>query len=165
VDPLREAVVSVTQVRAGTAFNIIPDHAWMNGTVRTFDDGVWQKLPEQFERVVRGVAQGFGCDADIEYIRHNRPTVNDARMAEVARAAAAEVVGRDRVRHDTRTMGGEDFSWFLAEVPGCFVAIGSRNASKGLTFAHHHPRFDVDERCLELGAETLLRITRRFLAA
>ncbi|HET7224099.1 MAG TPA: amidohydrolase [Candidatus Eisenbacteria bacterium] len=165
VDPLREAVVSVTQVRAGTAFNIIPDHAWMNGTVRTFDDGVWQKLPEQFERVVRGVAQGFGCEADIEYIRHNRPTVNDAKMAEVARAAAAEVVGRERVRHDTRTMGGEDFSWFLAEVPGCFVAIGSRNASKGLTFAHHHPRFDVDERCLELGAETLLRITRRFLAA
>jgi amidohydrolase len=165
VDPLREAVVSVTQVKAGSAFNIIPETAWMNGTVRTFDEAVWEKLPQQFERVVRGVAQGLGCEVELQFVRHNRPTVNDPAMAELARAAAAEVVGRDKVHLDTRTMGGEDFSWFLAEVPGCFVAIGSRNASRGLTFAHHHPRFDVDERCLELGAETLLRITRRFLAS
>src|SRR5438067_69781 len=83
--------------------------------------------------------------------------VNDPAMAAMARAAAAEVVGRDHVHDDVRTMGGEDFSYMLAEVPGCFIAIGSRNKAKGLTFAHHHPRFDVDERCLEIGAEVLLR--------
>jgi amidohydrolase len=163
VDPLKEVVVSVTQVRAGAAFNIIPESAWMNGTVRTFDGEVWASLPGHFERVVRGVAQAFGCGAEIDYKRHNKPTINDPAMAAVARAAAAEVVGRDHVHDDVRTMGGEDFSYMLAEVPGCFIAVGSRNTSKGLTFAHHHPRFDVDERCLEIGAEVLLRVARRFL--
>ena len=165
VSPLLEVVVSVTQVRAGTAFNIIPESAWMNGTVRTFDTSVWKELPRHFERVVRNVAEGLGCRAEIEFKRHNRPTVNDAAMAELAREAAAEVVGAENVLSDVRTMGGEDFSAFLAEVPGCFVAIGSRNAGKGLTYEHHHPRFDVDEACLEIGAEVLLRITRRYLGA
>jgi amidohydrolase len=163
--PLLELVVSVTQVRAGTAFNIIPETAWMNGTVRTFDDQEWKAMPERFERVVRGVAEALGCEAEIRYQRHNRPTVNDAAMAEIAYAAAVEVVGAQNVLADVRTMGGEDFSAILAQVPGCFIAIGSRNTSKGLTYDHHHPRFDVDEGCLEIGAEVLLRVTRRFLGA
>jgi amidohydrolase len=62
-------------------------------------------------------------------------------------------------------MGGEDFSEFLQAVPGCFIAVGSRNASKGLVHGHHHPRFDVDERCLEIGTELLVRLTRTFLGA
>jgi amidohydrolase len=161
--PLLEVVVSVTQIRAGTAFNIIPETAWMNGTVRVFDPTEWKDLPERFERVVRGVAEALGCEAEIRYHRHNRPTVNDPAMAALARAAAAEVVGEDNVLTDVRTMGGEDFSAILAQVPGCFIAIGSRNESKGLHYDHHHPRFDVDEGCLEIGAEVLLRVTHRFL--
>jgi len=162
-NPLREVVVSVTQIQAGTAFNIIPESAWMNGTVRVFDTALWEELPARFERVVRGVAAAFGCTVELRYQRHNRPTVNDPKMAALARAAAAEVVGPDHVVDDIRTMGGEDFSAFLHRVPGCYIAIGSRNAEKGLVYGHHHPRFDVDERCLEIGAEILLRTTRRFL--
>jgi amidohydrolase len=161
--PLKEIVVSVTQIQTGSAFNIIPETAWMNGTCRIFDDGVWRDLPARFERIVRGVAQAFGCRVDIEYTRHNRPTVNDAAMCAIAREAAVEVVGEKNVLDDIRTMGGEDFSAFLAEVPGCFIAIGSRNESRGLTYGHHHPRFDVDEACLAIGAEVLLRTTRKFL--
>ena len=161
--PFHEVVVSVTQIRAGTAFNILPETAWMNGTVRVFDPALWEKLPGHFERIVRGVAQAFGCEAEIHYGRHNKPTINDPAMAEMARAAAAEVVGRDHVRDDVRTMGGEDFSAFLRKVPGCFIAVGSRNAERGLIHGHHHPRFDVDEQCLVIGAEVLLRTTRRFL--
>jgi amidohydrolase len=162
-DPLKEVVVSATQVRAGTAFNIIPSTAWMNGTCRVFDPAIWEALPGRFERICKGVAQAFDCAVDVVYDRHNRPTVNDAAMAEVARAAAIEVVGRENVRDDVRTMGGEDFSAFLARVPGAFLAIGSRNERRGLTFDHHHPRFDVDEACLEIGAEVLLRTAKRFL--
>ncbi len=164
-DPLLEVVVSVTQVRAGTAFNIIPGSAWMNGTVRVFDTGLWKQLPERFEKIVHGVAGALGCAAEVEYRRHNRPTANDPAMAELARAAAAEVVGEQNVVTDIRTMGGEDFSAFLARVPGCFIAVGSRNESKGLVHEHHHPRFDVDEGCLEIGTEVMLRIARRFLGA
>jgi amidohydrolase len=163
VSPLKEVVVSVTQMRAGSAFNIIPETAWMNGTCRVFDDEVWNELPGRFERIVRGVAEAFGCRAEIQYVRHNRPTVNDPAMTAIAREAAIELVGEANVLDDVRTMGGEDFSAFLAEVPGCFIAVGSRNESRGLTWGHHHPRFDVDEACLALGAEVLLRTARKFL--
>jgi len=90
--------------------------------------------------------------------------VNDPAMCPVARAAAASVVGEANVRTDVRTMGGEDFSAFLERLPGVFIAVGSRNESRGLTFDHHHPRFDVDEQSLRIGAEVLLETTRRYLA-
>ena len=162
-NPLIEVVVSVTQVRAGTAFNIIPASAWMNGTVRVFDPELWKALPERFNTIVRGVAAAFGCTAEVDYHRHNRPTVNDPAMSAMAHAAAAEVVGEANVLTDVRTMGGEDFSVFLAQIPGCFIAVGSRNQARGLVWDHHHPRFDVDEACLGLGAEILLRTAKRFL--
>ncbi len=162
-NPFKEVVVSVTQIKAGTAFNIIPENAWMNGTVRVFDEALWEELPVRFERVVRGVAEAFGCTVELRYERHNRPTVNEPRMSAIVHAAAAEVVGEDHVVTDIRTMGGEDFSAFLHKVPGCFFAVGSRNQERGLVYGHHHPRFDVDERCLEIGAEILFRATRKFL--
>ncbi len=165
IDPLLQVVVSVTQIAAGTAFNIVPESATMRGTVRVFDPAVWRGLPERFERIVRGVAQAFRCTPAITYQRHNGPTVNDPAMAAIARAAAAEVVGAGNVVDDIRTMGGEDFSAFLLQVPGCFIAIGSRNEQRGLTYGHHHPRFDVDEGCLEIGVEVLLHTARKFLAS
>ena len=165
VDPMLPVVVSATQIRAGTAFNIIPPTAEMEGTVRVFDPAVWKELPARFERIVQGVAQAFGCTAAIAYERNNGPTINDPAMAALARAAAAEVVGPENVVEGLRTMGGEDFSAFLLEVPGCFIAIGSRNAARGLVHGHHHPRFDVDESCLEIGVEVLLRTARTFLAS
>ena len=164
-DPFREIVVSVTQLRAGTAFNIIPQNAWMNGTIRSFDPDVWKEIPGRIERIVKGVAEGMGCRAELKLDRMNRPTVNDSAMAELARGVAIEMVGADHVRSNVRTMGGEDFSAFLARVPGCFIAVGSRNESKGLVWDHHHPRFDVDEQVLALGAEMMLRTTRKFLGA
>jgi amidohydrolase len=164
-DPLKEVVVSVTQLRAGTAFNIIPQTAWLNGTVRTFDPAVWREIPGHFDRIVNGVAAAMGCRAEIRIDRNNRPTVNDPAMSEIAHASATEVVGAANLRRDVRTMGGEDFSAFLARVPGCFIAIGSRNESKGLVWDHHHPRFDVDEQALAIGAEVMLRTAKRFLGA
>jgi amidohydrolase len=164
-DPLKELVISVTQLKAGSAFNIIPESAWMNGTIRSFDRGVWDAIPQQFERVVRGVAAALGCEADILFERGNMPTVNDPALCAYARAAAESVVGKASVRDDVRTMGGEDFSAFLDRVPGVFIAIGSANEQRGLTYSHHHPRFDVDEQSLRIGAEVLLETTRRYLAS
>jgi len=165
VDPFLQAVVSVTQLRAGTAFNIIPETAWMNGTIRVYDDSLWRDLPKHFERVCRGVAAAFNCEVEVLYERGNRPTVNDAGMCRFAREAATEVVGAENLRDDVRTMGGEDFAAFLAEVPGVFIAVGSRNEQRGLIHEHHHPKFDVDEESLRIGAEILLRTTQKFLAS
>src|SRR6185436_18881651 len=99
-DPFKEVVVSVTQIHAGSAFNIIPETAWLNGTVRVFDDAVWEGLPGRFDRIVRGVAKALGLEAEIRYQRHNRATVNDPAMAELAREAASEVVGAKNVVQD-----------------------------------------------------------------
>ena len=163
-DPLHELVVSVTQLRAGSAFNIIPETAWMNGTIRVFDRDLWTRIPREFERVVRGVAIALDCEAEILFERGNRPTVNNPALCAVAREAAVSVVGEANLRTQVRTMGGEDFSSFLERVPGVFIAIGSRNESRGLTYDHHHPRFDVDEQSLRIGAEVLFETTRRYLA-
>ncbi|MBI5836837.1 MAG: amidohydrolase [Candidatus Eisenbacteria bacterium] len=160
-DPFLGAVVSVTQLRAGSAFNIVPETAWMNGTVRVMDTGLWAALPGHFERVVKGVAAAMGCEAEITYNRTHQPTVNDPAMAALAREVAVEVVGAGNVRDDVRTMGGEDFSSFLQRVPGCFFAVGSRNAERNLVYGHHHPRFDVDERAMQIGVEMLVRLARR----
>ena len=164
-DPFQQLVVSVTQLRAGSAFNIIPETAWFNGTIRLFDRELWTRVPGQFERVVQGVAAAFGCAAEILYERGNMPTVNDKAMCAFARAAATAVVGEANLRDDVRTMGGEDFSSFLARVPGVFIAVGSRNEHRGLVHEHHHPRFDVDEDSLRIGAEILLRTTLGYLAS
>jgi len=86
VDPFHQAVVSVTRLSAGTAFNIIPESAWMNGTIRVFDLGLHAAIPGMFERVVKGVAQGLGCEAEILFERGNLPTVNDPAMCAYARA-------------------------------------------------------------------------------
>ena len=163
-DPFQEVVVSVTRLQAGTAFNIIPESAWMNGTARSFDPQVWRALPERFERIVAGAAAAYGCRATIDYHRHNQPTVNDPAMAASARGGNRGW-GRRTCGRTCARWSGEDFSAFLAKVPGCFIAVGSRNASRGLTHEHHHPRFDVDEASLEIGAEILLRTARKFLGA
>ena len=164
-DPFQQLVVSVTQLRAGSAFNIIPETAWFNGTIRLFDRDLWTRIPDQFERVIKGVAAAFGCETEIAFERGNMPTVNDPAMCAFARAAAIEVVGEEHVHADVRTMGGEDFSSFLARVPGVFIAVGSRNEARGLIHEHHHPRFDVDEDSLRIGAEILLRTALKFLAS
>jgi amidohydrolase len=163
VNPLHSVVVSVTQIKAGTAFNIIPETAWMNGTVRVFDDGLWSELPGRFERIVRGVSDALGCTADVTYTRHNRPTVNDPAMAAIAHEAAAEIVGEENIVTDLMTMGGEDFSDFLRAVPGCFIAVGSRNVARNLVWGHHHPKFDVDEQSMKIGADVLMRTAQKFL--
>ena len=121
-----------------------------------------KNYPILYERM-RGVAAALNCEADILYERGNHPTVNDPAMCPLVRGAASSVVGESNVRTDVRTMGGEDFSAFLERLPGVFIAIGSRNEARGLTFDHHHPRFDVDEQSLRIGAEVLLETTRRFL--
>jgi len=134
----------------------------MNGTVRVFDETVWKELPERFERIVRGVAQALGCKVEIEFERFNRPTINDPAMCAHARAAARRS-SAPRTSSRRAYDGRRRLLRVPLRVPGCFIAVGSRNAAKGLTYGHHHPRFDVDEGCLEIGAEIMLRTARRFL--
>jgi len=161
-NPFEEAVLSVTQVNAGHAFNVIPGHAELRGTVRTFGGKFYDEAPRLIEETARGITAAFGASVEVRYRRLAKPTVNDGRMTELMGDAAAEVVGRDKVVSGVRTMGGEDMSFFLAQVPGAFAFVGSAPAgSKGSP--HHSSTFDIDEESLVIGAELLTQTAVRYL--
>ncbi|MBI4421166.1 MAG: amidohydrolase [Gemmatimonadetes bacterium] len=159
--PLEEAVVSVTQVSAGHAYNVIPGRAELRGTVRTFGGRFWEAAPGLVEQTAGGIAAAFGATAEVRYRRLSGPLVNDERMTTVMREAALDVVGRDNVLAGVRTMGGEDMSFFLQKVPGCFAFVGS--APRSGAAPHHSPTFDIDEEALVIGVELLGRTVLRFL--
>jgi amidohydrolase len=165
VSPLDAAVVTVGKLTAGTAFNIIADTAHLRGTVRTFSRETNERIPETLERVIRGACLSMGATYQLDYKRQSPPLVNSEEICEMVADCAAEVVGRERVIRDesVRTMGGEDMSYFLERVEGCYFFLGTRNESRGLTHPHHSPRFDIDESALATGVEIMTRVIRRYL--
>jgi len=166
VSPLDAAVVTVGKITGGTAFNIIAGTAEMRGTVRTFKQETHKRIPELFERVVRGVCEAMGASYTLDYKRQTPPLVNNAEICELVADCAADVVGRDQVIRDdsVRTMGGEDMSYFLERVPGCYFFLGTQNEARGFTHPHHSPRFDLDESALAAGVEIMTRTIKRYLA-
>ena len=148
IHPLDSAVVSVCTLQAGTAFNIIPQEATFSGTIRTFTPEVFKTVKTRFESIVNHTAQAMGCVADISMERITLPVINDpdlvALMGEVVRKLDSKAI----IDPSHQTMGSEDFSFMMDEIPGCFVAVGSANPEKGLDYGHHHPKFDIDETCL-----------------
>jgi amidohydrolase len=165
VDPIESAVVSVCAFLAGEAFNVIPDTAELRGTVRTFTPENRDLLERRIGELAAGVAAAMGATAEVEYTRGYPATVNDPAMTDLARAAAAEVVGAEHVIESPPMMGAEDFSYFLEQKPGSYFFVGSKNEERGLVWGHHHPKFDLDEAALAVGIEALTRTTLRYLTS
>lgn len=163
IDPQDPVVVTIAAIHGGHAFNIIPDRVTLRGTIRTFDAKVRDRVEEEVRALVTGVGAAFGAKVDVRYRRGYPTTVNDKAWSQLVSEAAAEVVGEGAVVEPRRTMGGEDMSYFLERVPGCFFFLGTRNPDKGLEAPHHSPRFDVDEDALAIGAQTFLRVIERYL--
>ncbi len=162
-DPFDQLVVSVTKIHAGQAFNVIPDAAELGGTVRTMGGASYDEIPRRLEAVAAGVAGALGCSAAVDYQRLTPPTVNEAAATALVGRLAADVVGRDGVLTASRTLGGEDFSFFLQKVPGCFAWVGSRNPAKGYDAPHHSPRFDIDEDAMMTGVALMEKVAREYL--
>ncbi|MGN6361942.1 MAG: M20 metallopeptidase family protein [Thermomicrobiales bacterium] len=164
VNPLREAVITIGAIQAGTVSNVIPEDATLRATVRTFDEEVRQHLAERIPALIKGIAVAMRGDADVAY-RFGYPTlVNDAAMTDLVREVAREIVGPEKLIEREPGMGGEDMSYFLREVPGCFFRIGSRNPERGLIYGHHHPRFNVDdEAALPIGVAAVASVAMRYL--
>src|SRR5437867_8758702 len=124
-NPFEEGVVSVTQVSAGHAFNVIPGRADLRGTVRTFGGRFYEEAPQLVTDTAQGIARAFGATAEVRYRRLSKPLVNDPPMTELMRSVGEEIVGKNRVIDGVPTMGGEDMSVYLAKVPGSFAFVGS----------------------------------------
>lgn len=160
ISPVEPAVVTVGSFHAGTAFNITPAEAVLSGTTRTFNEEIWDSWEGRLDTVVRGVCASMGAQYELKFTRGYPPTVNDAGMAEVVRRCAVAVVGAGRVAEPELTMGGEDMSYFLKQVPGCYYNIGvGREGAAPL----HNPGFDFNEAILALGVETHCRVALELL--
>lgn len=163
VDPLDPCVLSVTQFIAGTAFNVIPNSAYIAGTVRTFDAALRRTVPERMERLIKGITEGFGARYNFVYEYGYRPVVNDPALTQLLAGVVARTFGEATLDPMRPSMGGEDFSAYQQRAPGVFAFIGAGNADAGITYPHHHPRFDVDERSLDLGLRYLTAATHELL--
>jgi amidohydrolase len=161
-DPFEEGVVSVTQLNAGHAFNVIPARAELRGTVRTFGGTFYDTAPQLVEQTAHGIAAAFGAEAEVRYRRLLKALVNDDRMTTMMNQVAEEIVGREHLVDGVRTMGGEDMSLFLARVPGAFAFVGSAPPDRRGS-PHHSPTFDIDEESLVIGSELLSRTVVRYL--
>jgi amidohydrolase len=160
MDPLEPTVVTVGTFHAGTAFNITPAEAELSGTTRTFNPGTWSSWEGRIQKVVRGVCESMGSDFEIKYSQGYPVTINDDSMAALVRRCAGQVVGEDRVVVPRKTMGGEDFAFFLQKSKGCFFALG---VGREGAVPVHNPAFDFNEDVMLPGMETHCRIALELL--
>ncbi len=164
VNPIDSAVVTVGELHAGSALNIIADTAKMSGTVRYFNPALKDLIGKRVEEIIAGICQSHGAKYDLDYWQLYPPVINDISITELVRSVANDVVETPAgVVPECQTMGGEDMSFFLQEVPGCYFFLGSANPAKGLNYSHHHPRFDFDETALGMGVEMFVRCVEKLL--
>ena len=147
LDPLKSAVISITTIHGGDAFNVIPQAIKLTGTVRTLDEEVRDLVEARIAKAVQGIADAYDAKATLDYIRMYPVTVNSEIGAERAAAAALAVAGEGRVDQEwSPAMGGEDFSFMLNEVPGAMIFVG-HVPSAGL----HHPKYDFNDEAMTWG--------------
>ncbi len=163
IDPKQPAVVTVGKMTVGTRFNVIAENAVIEGTVRCFDAEVRNHIEKQLEVYAKNTAELYGGTVEVEYIRGTQAVINEAESAQLAQAVAAEAFGEEALYREEPTMGGEDFSFFLDEAPGCFVLVGAGNPEKDTEWAHHHGRFNIDEEALSAGAELYAQYAYSYL--
>lgn len=163
VDPQRTAVVTVGTINGGTAFNIIPAEVTLTGTVRTFEPQVREQVLRRLQTLCQAVAEGMDVETEWNLEPLTPAVINDAAATAVIRQVAQDFVGEENVIGDFRTMGSEDMAYFLQQVPGSYVFVGSANSEAGLDFPHHNPRFDIDEDVLPLAVGILAETTIRFM--
>jgi amidohydrolase len=160
-NPLDAVVVSTCMVHAGDAFNIIPEHATLTGTVRTLDERVRDAAEQRLGHLARSTAEAFGATASVQYERFVPVTMNDPAKTTLATRVAREVAGANNVRDDLApAMGAEDFAHMLKERPGAYILIGN-GPSSGL----HTPGFNFNDEALPYGISYFARLVETGMAA
>ncbi len=153
VDARNSAVVTIGTIHGGTQGNIVASKVDLVGTVRTLDPQMRKLVLGRARQVAEGVASGFGAQAEVTIRPSYDPLINHDPMVEVVRANAARLLGESSIHLIERpSLGVEDFAFYVTQVPGAFYSLGVRNEAEGKTSPVHHELFDVDERCLAVGA-------------
>jgi amidohydrolase len=165
VAPLQAAVVSVTTLRGGDAFNVIPQEVEMRGTIRTFLPQVRQHVLDRFQQIAAGVASAMECEVSVEYKSITPAVVNAPQIARSVQESAHRLFSQDDLDENYQSMVSEDMAFMMQAIPGCYFFVGSANEAKGLNAPHHHPRFDIDENAMPRAAALLASATVDLLRA
>ncbi|HEC23806.1 MAG TPA: amidohydrolase [Chloroflexi bacterium] len=163
VNPLDMAVVTVGAIHGGDAFNVIPPVVEMKGTIRTYRKDTQALVHRRLHDICEGVASALQCQAGVEIRTMTLAVDNDPEIADRIARIAAGIVGEENVLRNLRTMGSEDMSFLMDDIPGCYFFIGSANAERGLNYPHHNPRFDIDEEAMFIGAAILAEAAASFI--
>lgn len=151
VNPLETAVISITAVNGGTAFNIIPPKVELKGTIRTYLPEIREMVLRRVGEIVTGIAESMQCTAEIIIEDVTPAVLNDPRLAELMNEVRQEVLPETTDVSGLQTMGSEDMAYLMDEIPGCYIFVGSKNEETGMVYGHHHPKFDIDEQSLLQG--------------
>lgn len=162
-DPFDPVVVSIGKIHAGTAFNIIPNHATITGTVRTLDEMTRYEVEKRINQIAVSIAQAYGAQANVKYERKYPVLINDEVMVSIAKSAFKKVVPTQNVNDcDKPTMGGEDFAYIAQQVPSACVFVGIAK-DREHPIPHHHPSFDFDDKNIEVLGLGLAQMAWDFL--
>lgn len=155
--PITEpTVVSITQVRAGSADNVIPGEVSLCGTIRSFSEKVRNHACRRVREIIEGTARTFGGSSEVEILPGYPVLVNDGAIVERAVEAARQIgFAAPTIRTLPPIGGGEDFAYYCERTPGAFVFLGAANPAKNCVYPHHHPKFNIDEDALPAGAALL----------
>ena len=157
------AVVSITQIHAGDAYNVIPQTARLSGTVRAFSKEVMSLVEDRMRVISESTAKAFGASASLDFRSIFHPTINDPAEAEYAAQICNELVGSEAVIRDAPLiMASEDFSFMLEQVPGCYINIGNGDGESACEV--HHPEYDFNDAALPLGSSFFARLVEKRLA-
>jgi hippurate hydrolase len=164
LDPAETAVVSITQIHAGTAWNVLPEQAVIRGTFRCFKPELQQMIRERISQLSQHIAQAHGITANVLF-NHESPgypvTINSVAEAAIATEVAEELVGKDKVFQPVPSMGAEDFSFMLQQKPGCYAWIGHSSTEGGCLL--HNPHYDFNDAILTLGAAYWVGLVEKIL--
>tara|TARA_B100001778_G_scaffold90002_1_gene73385 strand:+ start:255 stop:1418 length:1164 start_codon:yes stop_codon:yes gene_type:complete len=157
--PSDDLVISITQVHSGTTDNVIPETAYLNGTVRTFDLSVQEMVIKRMEKIISGLAMSFEVEAKLNYEKGYPPTINHEEATNFAIEVAHDVCGPDRVLTSvSKEMGAEDFSYMLEKRPGAYLFLGTGEGA-GL----HNPNYDFNDAAAPIGASFFARLIEKAL--
>ncbi len=157
-NPLENTVVTIGKIKGGHNFNIIADKVTLSGTARAYTEENRQLIKTRLKEIIGGIANTFGASITMEYEDGYPPTINHDRPTEKVLAASRKVVG-EGASFPYLSMGGEDFAYYLQQVPGCFFFIGSApEGREPMSVPHHCSHFDIDERALLVGASVFVEL-------
>lgn len=162
VNPLHPAVVTIGSFQAGTTNNVIAERCRLKGTVRSFDEQTRMMIHDRLKSLVTHICQMHGAEFDYQMRIGYPPVVNDEEEAERFFKVSERLFGESAVVRSEAITVAEDFSYYLEKVPGCFMFVGAGNESCGATYAHHHPKFDIDERAMQRAARLLIGMAEEY---